>query len=217
MTSGWRDSRYRNYGAYEDEGTAMRFYRQRKNALAKANKGTTWAELQSLDGITNQLALERAGAGLSRLGNFANQGPRGMGGGFMRQRSLAARAAETETWRRLVCTALALECFYLHHGSYPKALSDLAPAFVPPVDYMDGKPLRYRSLGGTNFIVYSTGLDCIDDGGIMQAETNQMGGFGRGFSRWEQPDMSWPRAASPEETESDRQQREIARRERDLR
>jgi hypothetical protein len=206
MTSGWRESRYRNYGAYEDELATMEFYKQREAALKKLTSESVWAKAQALDGMTNQLKLEKVT--LSQLSMFSNQGMRG---GFMRQRSLPSRAAEMETRRRLVCTGLALERFYLGHGSYPKTLAELAPAFVAPVDYMDGKPLRYRPLEGTNFIVYSTGLNCVDDGGIMQVETNQFGGSGRGFARAEEPDILWPRAATTEELESAREkwQREL--------
>jgi len=129
----------------------------------------------------------------------------------MRQRSLPARAAEAETRRRLVYTGLSLERFYLSHGSYPKSLAELPPQFM---DYMDGKPLRYQPIDGTNFVVYSTGLDCIDNGGIMRMETNQVGGFGRGFFRGEEPDMLWPRAASAEEAAAEWKKRELARKER---
>jgi hypothetical protein len=206
MTSGWRESRYRNYGAYEDEAAVMEFYHARKQALRKATNGMPWAELQLLNGITNQLGLERVTS--SGPGMFSNQGSRG---GLMRQRSLLSRAAEAETRRRLVCTGLALEKFYLNHGSYPKGLRELAPEFVAPMDYMDGKPLRYRLIDRTNFVLYSTGLDCVDDGGIMRMETNQFGGFGRAFFRGEGPDMLWPRAATAEEVERARE-RELARR-----
>jgi hypothetical protein len=65
---------------------------------------------------------------------------------------------------------------------------------------MDGKPLRYRLCESGDFVLYSTGLDCIDDGGNFSLAKP---------ARWEYPkpdpldgpDLIWPCAASDAETQ----------------
>src|SRR5262249_52975358 len=52
-------------------------------------------------------------------------------------------------------------------GKYPARLDDLAPAYLKevPLDFMDGKPLRYRTKEDGTFLLYSVGEDGKDDGG----------------------------------------------------
>jgi hypothetical protein len=76
---------------------------------------------------------------------------------------------------------------------------------------MDGKPLRYRLTGDHHFFLYSTGLDCVDDGGQMRPDTTQTGGPGRGLFRSEGPDLLWPRPASLSEVETEKSRRQFAR------
>ena len=54
--------------------------------------------------------------------------------------------AEAETARRLLVTVLALKRYHLQHATYPASLSELVPNYSKqiPLDFMDGKPLRYR-------------------------------------------------------------------------
>jgi hypothetical protein len=61
---------------------------------------------------------------------------------------------------------IALELYRRHHGSFPATLNELVPAFLPevPVDRITGDPIKYRIVDGKP-IVYSVGLDRIDDGG----------------------------------------------------
>jgi hypothetical protein len=79
---------------------------------------------------------------------------------------LLGRAAEAEARRRLLVTALALERYCGRHGRYPDSLAALVPEFVkaPLMDFMDGQPLRYRLTEGGHFLLYSVGLDCVDNG-----------------------------------------------------
>jgi hypothetical protein len=205
LTAGSRDSRYRNYGSYEDENAAMIYYRERELELRAATNANCWAAMRSLPGVTNVPPLR--GGSNSRLPNLANQNPLGRGP-FLRQRqTLLGRAAEAETRRRLVLTALALERFQLSHTAYPRSLADLVPQFLAalPTDFMDGKPLRYQVTPENHFVLYSTGLDCVDDGGQMRTETNSFPGSGRGFYRAEGPDLLWPRPATLAEIESNRE------------
>jgi hypothetical protein len=60
---------------------------------------------------------------------------------------------------------------------------------------MDGQPLRYRLEDGDHFLLYSIGLDCVDNGGKMP---RRMGA--PGFLRAARPggplpesDIVWPR------------------------
>jgi hypothetical protein len=72
-----------------------------------------------------------------------------------------------EVIRRIVVTATALKRYQLKHEKYPSSLADLVPQFVSsvPRDPIDGKPLRYRSIPGWSFLLYSIGENDRDDGG----------------------------------------------------
>jgi hypothetical protein len=63
---------------------------------------------------------------------------------------------------------------------------------------MDGQPLRYRELDGGQFILYSIGLDCEDQGGLLcQPEP--------GRPEWASPpqgDLVWPRGATEAEAQA---------------
>jgi hypothetical protein len=124
------------------------------------------------------------------------------------QFGLLRAAAEAETWRRLAVTAIALERFHRLHGSYPDDLAGLPPDFVkvPPVDFMDGRPLRYHRTSDGHFFLYSVGLDGVDNAGNMNAsEGSPMSGGSRmtaagtlSFDRWTGFDQVWPAPAGAE-------------------
>jgi hypothetical protein len=62
--------------------------------------------------------------------------------------------------------AIAMTRYRLDHGRYPERLDALIPAYlhdIPP-DPFDGKPLRLAQ-EGDQWLLYSIGLDCADDGG----------------------------------------------------
>jgi hypothetical protein len=106
------------------------------------------------------------------------------------------RMADSESMRRLLVAALALERYRLGHGSYPASLDALSPELLPsrPLDFMDGAPLRYRHTQDGRFVLYSTGLDCIDDGGICRRP-----GLLWANSGHDHTDLVWPCPASPAE------------------
>lgn len=197
------DSRFRNYGVYEEESQAMLFYRDREVELRNAIQAGSWSQMRALAGITNIPGFNQ-GTGAKAGIRFA---PRGFG--YRQGQTLPRRAAESEAARRLAVTAIALERFRLARGNYPRSLDELVPAFLAkvPLDFMDGRPLRYRPQPNTDFVLYSTGLDCLDDGGMMFRTEPQSGQYGAGFfgrpGRREGPDMLWPRAASTAETEAE--------------
>ena len=61
---------------------------------------------------------------------------------------------------------LALAEYQRVNGTYPAALAELVPRWLPrvPIDYADLKPLRYQRLE-RGFLLYSIGGDGKDDGG----------------------------------------------------
>ncbi len=106
------------------------------------------------------------------------------------------RVANWETRRRLLVAAIALERYRLRRGAYPESLDSLVPELLssPPLDFMDGKPLRYRRTEDGHFLLYSIGTDCLDDGG-----NGRIPGSPRPNSDLDPPDLVWPRPASPAE------------------
>ncbi|HVU09543.1 MAG TPA: hypothetical protein VHG89_13500 [Verrucomicrobiae bacterium] len=166
----WSDLRYRwsredypRRGAYNDETNLLIFYRDREIELRNAARAQTWAQMRGMPSATNRIFFQSKNH--SRIQSMMNLHELSLG--FQRQGgSLLSRAAETEAARRILITAIALERYRGKFGSYPETLAKLAPEFlkVIPPDFMDGQPLRYRLVDG-HFILYSVGLNCVDDGG----------------------------------------------------
>ena len=119
---------------------------------------------------------------------------------------LLGQAAEAEARRRLLVTAIALERYRGRRGSYPQKLEELVPELLqhPPVDFMDGQPLRYRKTEDGHFVLYSVGLDCLDNGGEMREPQRSEPPYGGGpdFSIPEGSDLVWPRPASAAEAQA---------------
>jgi hypothetical protein len=65
-----------------------------------------------------------------------------------------------------VVVGIALELHRRRHGHYPVALSELTPDLLPevPADRITGDPVKYKLIDGKP-VVYSVGVDRIDDGG----------------------------------------------------
>jgi hypothetical protein len=195
-TAGMRQSHYRNYGSYEDETAIMLCFRERELDLRHAITAKSWWEMRAWPGVTNPATFN----GNSQSPVFAAVNNRPTNFGYQRPGpSLLTRAAEAETRRRLSITALALKRCRLARGAYPSSLDDLVPDFLDQtsLDFMDGKPLRYHLLDEATFLLYSVGLDCRDDNGRMIAAQNLplLGVLGP----LEEPDITWPRPASPAE------------------
>ena len=70
----------------------------------------------------------------------------------------------------LAYTACALERFRLAHGQFPEKLDALVPQFAKsvPLDLMTGQPLKYRRTDDGLFVLYSVGIDRVDDGGVTK-------------------------------------------------
>jgi hypothetical protein len=168
--------RYRHSGRYEEEEAVLRTLRDSQREFTKIEACSSWKEVSALPGARS---TSPALAGLrSSLTNWSDR--------FEALREVRTAfpfafepplstttswtpvwKAESEAERRLVVAALALERYRLRHSGYPASLDSLVPEFLdrPLVDYMDGKPLRYRRTEDNRFLLYSTGLDCVDDGG----------------------------------------------------
>lgn len=119
----------------------------------------------------------------------ANQAPPLMGDALLRKLgflpitpyvilpSMLAPAIEKTSWKaarqnvtaRLGETACALERHRLATGQYPERLEELAPRFLPrpPLDPMNGQPLRYGRTDEGWYRLWSVGLNGRDDGGRM--------------------------------------------------
>lgn len=76
--------------------------------------------------------------------------------------------ARIQTAINLATIACALERYALSQGHYPDKLEALIPQHIKklPHDIINGNPLIYRRTSDGRFILYSTGPNEIDDGGV---------------------------------------------------
>jgi hypothetical protein len=77
---------------------------------------------------------------------------------------------------RCATVMLALERYRQATGKWPDSLHSLAPRWIAkvPVDPFDGKPVRYRRFE-QGVIVYSVGMDEIDNGGELEKPDGSQG------------------------------------------
>ena len=77
---------------------------------------------------------------------------------------------------RSAAVGVACERFRLAKGRWPKALEELVPQFLDqlPIDPFDGQPLKMKYSDGT-FVVYSVGIDRVDNGGQLDLPSSQPG------------------------------------------
>ncbi|QNN21251.1 hypothetical protein HED60_02865 [Planctomycetales bacterium ZRK34] len=75
------------------------------------------------------------------------------------------------TMRRLAMTALAVERFRLAEGRLPKSLNEVAPKYIDavPIDPCTGQSVIYKTTE-KGFIIYGTGPDQTDDGGVRPTD-----------------------------------------------
>jgi len=218
MTRYLNESSYRSQGSYEDETNLLRFYRDREVELRNAVKAATWLEMRQLPGVTNPVFFpsKYRSRWFSMMSIRETTTAR-----FNGRSSFPSRAAEAEARRRILVTAIALERYRGRHGAYPPALGALAPEILKtvPVDFMDGQPLRYRPTDDGHFILYSVGLDCVDNGGKIQARGTRQelfrrrGAFMGSGPSGDVPeaDIVWPRPATAAEAAAKRELEEAAR------
>jgi hypothetical protein len=114
------------------------------------------------------------------------------------------KAMRAETERSITICAIALKRSSLRHGKLPPNLAALVPEFLTsvPMDYMDGRPMKYHPNADGTFTLYSVGEDGKDDGGdgsLLPDKPNIR-------NLWFRRDFIWPLPALPEEVEAYRQQ-----------
>jgi hypothetical protein len=114
------------------------------------------------------------------------------------------KAMRAETQRSIALCAIALKRHQLRFEKPPPSLDSLVPTFLAsvPVDYMDGKPIRYRPNDAGKFTLYSIGENGQDDGGdatLLPDRTNTQ-------NLWDRRDFVWPASVLPEERETYRKE-----------
>lgn len=115
------------------------------------------------------------------------------------QTSFLTKIADAEMARRMLVTAIALKRFQLQHGQYPGQLSELTPQYLreAPIDFMDGKTLRYRTNNEGGFLLYSVGEDGEDNGGDLTPSGPAVSENRAPWWKWR--DAGWPMPATAEE------------------
>ena len=113
------------------------------------------------------------------------------------------KAMRAETERSLCLTAIALKRYSLRDGKMPGTLDALVPDFLAsvPVDYMDGKPVKYHPSEDGSVVLYSVGEDGRDDGGDLTPPAGS-----KSKDMWRRRDYVWPAPALPEEIEAYRKE-----------
>jgi hypothetical protein len=206
FTERWDRIQYRHHGSYEDERALLLYFRDRELQERCAIQAPTWSEMRPLPGVTNLVRFQSRYQ--SRMQVLLNM--RQLSMGFAgRGQTLLSGAAEAEARRRILIAAIALERYRARHGQYPKGLPELMPELVqtPPVDFMDGQPLRYRLTVDGHVILYSVGLGCVDDGGMLLRR-----GRGMPLGNLLSPgaldpyQLVWPRPASAAEVQAHNEQ-----------
>ena len=103
-----------------------------------------------------------------------------------------------EVQREMTVTAIALKRYYLKFKKYPATLQELVPTYLSdlPIDYMDGKPLRYYLNSDGSFTLYSIGEDGVDYHGDPAPKDKMSAPPFNGL------DIVWPARATKKEIET---------------
>ncbi len=198
-----RQRAYLRWGQYEDEKEALLFYRNREIEMRKAVLAGTWLQMRQLPGVAKDITFQSKYS--SRAQTIENLRKLTL---IIQKRGISflGCAAEAEAERRILITALALERYRGKHGYYPNSLTALVPEFLTVValDFMDGQPLRYRlysDASSSHFLLYSVGLNCIEDGGKFptRPKNGEDWQIQPGSVRMFGSDILWPLPASAPE------------------
>jgi hypothetical protein len=87
---------------------------------------------------------------------------------------------------RCMIVTLAVERYRQKHSAWPETLNQLVPEVLAevPRDPFDGEPLRYTRLAD-GVIVYSVGVDGVDNGGALDRDNPARPGADLGFRLWD--------------------------------
>jgi hypothetical protein len=111
------------------------------------------------------------------------------------------KAEQIEAIRAIAVTAIALKRYQLGLGELPRTLTSLVPVYLPavPLDPVDGQPLRYRLNPDGTFVLYSIGVDGVDNGGDTARPGNGTSGRPNLVLA---NDWVWPQPATAREVEA---------------
>ncbi len=211
LRSEYRHEQYLNQGSYSDETNALIFFREREDEYRAAVRATNWLQMRSMPGVTNRaFFLSKQHSRLQSMLNLQelSLAVQGRSVGFL------GRATEAEARRRVLITAIALERYHAKYDSYPPTLGSLTPEFLakPLPDFINGEPLCYRLTERGKFLLYSVGLDGVDNGGILANAEQRRRQFVDHSLIGSVPDADivWPLPATAQEVQSRREQEERA-------
>jgi hypothetical protein len=205
----WLTEAWHRRGMLQDEEALLHLFRRCEEDYRRVQACSTWREIRTMPGLRTPhpgIANLRPSATnlVPSTTNPMNMRSIALSSVYARYRFAFEplmpgslwRMADSESMRRLLVAALALERYRLRHECYPESLDALTPELLPsrPLDFMDGAPLRYRNMQDGRFVLYSTGLDCIDDGGNARRP-----GLLWANSGHDHTDLVWPCPASPTE------------------
>ena len=118
---------------------------------------------------------------------YRHLGVRMMAIGF---ETVFADAIRAEAGRQLLLADVAVRKFRLrHNGTPPKTLRELSPDFLNVAsghDPFSGGDLKYRLIPDGSYLLYSVGIDGVDNGGDLSVDK------GQGLFFWGSRDMAWP-------------------------
>jgi hypothetical protein len=98
---------------------------------------------------------------------------------------------------RCLMALVAVERYRLNHGNWPASLEVVEFLDAIPLDPFDGKPLRYKRLID-GVVVYSVGVDGVDDGGNLDRSRPTSPGVDLGYRLWDEAARRQPpKAAAP--------------------
>jgi hypothetical protein len=95
---------------------------------------------------------------------------------------LSRLTAETLAVVRCTTSAIAIERYRLQNGHLPDTLADICPTYIKsiPPDPFTGKTLFYIR-DDQSYVVYSTGANCADDGGIITGKAGEQAALDTGI------------------------------------
>lgn len=96
---------------------------------------------------------------------------------WRRLESITAMVLRMETRMAIVRAGIALERHRLANGEAAKSLAALVPQYLSsvPADPIDGEPLRYRQQADGSPVLWSIGVDGVDEGGLPHIDRGARG------------------------------------------
>ena len=167
------------------------WYEQNKVALAKIYREQLFPIVQSGKHLIDRQAMMKTMASIEKARVTGSLNPQNVMALMMlpAMGSAAQKAAMINNAVDLANVACALERCRLAHGEYPESLAVLVPQFMEkiPPDVVDGLPLHYHRTSDGRFVLYSTGWNGKDDGGVVGLNDYGRADFRKGDWVWQYP------------------------------